>query len=85
MDKRKILWAAAVLCALVGIGYFFFPADFINDLIPVIGMLDDLAINLITLTGVVVSVLGAIGIGRQPAEATTWVDESEMYGDYYEE
>ena len=84
MDK-KFLWITAAVLTFFGIGYFLFPADFINDLIPVIGMIDDLVVNLITLCGAVSSVIGAIYLMTRPNETPAYENTYETYGDYYEE
>ncbi len=83
--KNKILWIVAALFALIGLGYFVFPADFINDIVPVIGMVDDLVVNSITLLGMIGSVIGAIYIMTRPNEAPVYDYSNEPYGDYYEE
>ncbi len=83
--KKKIFWIVAAVFALVGLGYFVFPADFINDIIPVIGMIDDLVINLITLCGTIGSVIGAIYIMTRQNETPAYEYANETYGDYYEE
>ncbi len=82
--EKKIFWIVAAIFVLLGLGYFVFPADFINDLIPLIGMIDDLVINLITLCGAVGSIVGAIYLMKRPTEAPAY-DTYESYGDYYEQ
>lgn len=85
MFKSKLLIIAAVVMAIIGAGYCILPADFINDLIPLIGLLDDLVINLITLTGMVGSIVAAISMNARPAAATYNEYDYDGYGDYYEQ
>ena len=83
--KKKIFWIFAAVLGIAGLGYFVFPADFINDIVPVIGMLDDLVVNLITLMGAIGSVIGAIYIMTRPNEQPAYEKTYEAYGDYYEQ
>ena len=85
MEKKKIFWVIAAVCVLIGLAYFVFPADFIPDVIAFAGWLDDIIVNLLTLTAVAANVLFALGIvpiGKgEPEYARDYEDE---YG-YYEE
>ncbi len=85
MEKKKIFWVFAVLCVLIGLAYFVFPADFIPDVIAFVGWLDDIVVNILTLTAVAANVLFALGvfpIGRRETEFAR--DYEDEYG-YYEE
>ncbi len=83
--KKKIFWIVAAVLVIAGLVYFVFPADFINDIVPVIGMLDDLVINLITLMGAIGSAIGAVYIMTRPYEQPAYENAYEEYGEYYEE
>ena len=83
-NKKWFFWIVAGVIALLGLGYFVFPADFIPDVIAFIGWLDDLIINLLTLVAMTANVLFALGvlpIRKKEPEFT------RDYGDfgYYEE
>ena len=77
-DKKWMFWLGAAGLALLGLGYFVFPADAIPDFIALIGQLDDLVVNLITLAGIVVNVclaLGWIPLEKKEAEFSGYYDE----------
>lgn len=80
--KKVVSWIIVGVLFVATVIYFFVPVDIIPDVIALIGWLDDLVINVMSLAVITVNVLFATGV--LPVKKKAYQSSNDAYG-YYRE